>query len=82
MPHLRRAHEIRPEVVRFGYVYAVAQFDQGQKAASLKTLESIRERYPASREILQLLTGYNQQMGRAEAARKYAAELEKLGGSQ
>lgn len=81
MPHLRRAHEIRPEVIRFGYVYAVAQFDQGQKAASVKTLEGIRARYPASREILQLLAGYNQQMGRAKAAQEYAAELEKLGGS-
>jgi Tfp pilus assembly protein PilF len=81
MAHLRRAHEIRPEVIRFGYVYAVAQFDRGHKAASLKTLDGIRQRYPGSREILQLLVGYNQQMGRTKAAEQYAAELEKLGGS-
>jgi predicted CXXCH cytochrome family protein len=81
LAHLRRAHELRPEVIRFGYVYAVAQFDQGQKAASLQTLGRMRQRYPANREILQLLAGYNQQMGRAKAAQQYAAELEKLGGS-
>jgi len=81
MVHLRRAHEIRPEVIRFGYVYAVAQFDRGDKRASLKTLDAIRQRYPASREILRLLAGYNQQMGRTKAAEKYAKELQKLGGS-
>jgi Tfp pilus assembly protein PilF len=81
MGHLRSAHEIRPEVIRFGYVYAVAQFDQGQKAASLKTLGGIRQRYPANREILRLLAGYNQQMGRTKAAEKYTAELQKLGES-
>jgi Tfp pilus assembly protein PilF len=41
----------------------------------------MRQRYPASREILQLLAGYNQQMGRTKAAQEYAAELKKLGGS-
>ena len=81
MAHLRRAHEIRPEVIRFGYVYAVAQFDQGQKVASLKTLGGIRQRYPASREILQLLAGYSQQMGRTKAAEQYTAQLKKLGES-
>ena len=81
MTHLRRAYEVRPEVIRFGYVYAVAQFDQGDKAASLKTLRAIHERYPASREILQLLAGYNQQMGRNEVAEEYAAKLERLGGA-
>jgi Tfp pilus assembly protein PilF len=81
MAHLRRAHEIRPEVIRFGYVYAVAEFDSGQQAASLKTLERMLQRYPANRDILRLLAGYNQQMGRTKSAERYAAELQKLGGS-
>jgi Tfp pilus assembly protein PilF len=81
MEHLRRAYELRPEVIRFGYVYAVAQFDRGQQTASLKTLERIHRRYPASREILQLLVAYSQQMGRTKAAEKYAAELQQLGGA-
>jgi len=72
---------MRPEVIRFGYVYAVAQFDQGQKVASLKTLAGMRRRYPASREILQLLAGYSQQMGRTKAAEQYMAQLKKLGES-
>ncbi|MGB5348622.1 MAG: tetratricopeptide repeat protein, partial [Polyangiales bacterium] len=80
MTHLRQAYEIRPETIRFGYVYAVAQFDGGQREASLRTLEQMRKRYPANRDVLQLLAGYNQQMGRAKAAERYAAELQKLNG--
>jgi tetratricopeptide (TPR) repeat protein len=78
MLHLRRAFESRPETIRFGYVYAVALFDGGQREASLRTLEQMRKRYPANRDILQLLAGYNQQMGRAKAAERYATELQKL----
>ena len=76
--HLRRAYETRPETIRFGYVYAVAQFDGGRREASLRTLERMRERYPANRDVLQLLAGYNQQMGRAKAADHYATELQQL----
>ena len=82
MRHFRQAHEIRPEVIRFGYVYAIAQFDQKHQGASLKTLERMLGRYPANRDILRLLVGYNQQMGRRKAAERYASQLEKLGGSQ
>ncbi len=78
MKHLRGAYEVRPETIRFGYVYAVAQFDGGQREASLRTLEQLRKRYPANRDVLQLLAGYNQQMGRAKAAERYSAELQKL----
>jgi Tfp pilus assembly protein PilF len=78
MLHLRRAYEMRPETIRFGYVYAVAQFDGGQREASLRTLAQMHRRYPANRDVLQLLAGYNQQMGRAKAAERYATELQKL----
>jgi Tfp pilus assembly protein PilF/formate-dependent nitrite reductase cytochrome c552 subunit len=81
MVHLDRAHVLRPEVIRFGYVYAVAQFDWGQHDASLSTLERMLERYPANRDVLQLLVGYNQQMGRTKAAERYAAQLAKLSGT-
>ena len=78
MLHLRRAYEIRPETIRFGYVYAVAQFDSGEREASLRTLGQMQKRYPANRDVLQLLAGYNQQMGRAKAADRYAKELQNL----
>ena len=45
-------------------------------------LERMRERYPTNREILRLLAGYNQKLGRFKAAQRYAAELDALGGSQ
>jgi Tfp pilus assembly protein PilF len=76
--HLRRAYEVRPETIRFGYVYAVAQFDGGQRVASLRTLEQMQKRYPANRDVLQLLAGYNQQLGRTKAAKRYATELQEL----
>jgi tetratricopeptide (TPR) repeat protein len=79
--HLARAYALRPEAIRFGYVYAVAQYDSGKKEAALRTLEQMRRRYPANRDILRLLAGYSQQLGRAEDARRFAAELEKLGDS-
>lgn len=80
MTHLARAYALRPEAIRFGYVYAVAQYDSGKKEGALRTLEQMRKRYPANRDILRLLIGYNQQLGRMEAAQRYTAELEDLGG--
>jgi Tfp pilus assembly protein PilF len=77
--HVKRAYEMRPETIRFGYVYAVAQFDGGKREGALRTLEHLHERYPANRGVLELLVGYNQQMGREKAAKKYAAELDRLG---
>jgi Tfp pilus assembly protein PilF len=79
MAHLRRAYETRPETIRFGYVYAVALFDSGKRQAALSTLDEIQRRYPANREILRLLAGYNQQMGRTKAAERYGKELQMLG---
>jgi Tfp pilus assembly protein PilF len=77
--HLRAAHELRPEVIRFGYVYAVAQYDHGDRGAALRTLDAMHRRYPANREVLRLLVGYNRQMGRHATARGYAALLAELG---
>lgn len=77
--HLRRAHVMRPEVIRFGYVYAVAQYDQGHRQAALKTLEQMQRRYPANRDLLRLLVAYNRQMGRSAAAARYAGLLKSLG---
>lgn len=79
LTHLRRAHVMRPEVIRFGYVYAVAQYDQGHRRAALKTLERMQRRYPANRDVLRLLVAYNGQMGRSSAAARYARLLESLG---
>ena len=76
---MKRAYAMRPETIRFGYVYAVAQFDGGKPKGALRTLEHLHKRYPANRDVLRLLVGYNQQMGRERAAEKYATELDRLG---
>jgi predicted CXXCH cytochrome family protein len=78
MAHLRRAYELRPEVIRFGNVYAIAQYDLGRREAALGTLGKLHQRYPANREVLRLLIGYNREMGRSQAAERYAAELEQM----
>jgi tetratricopeptide (TPR) repeat protein len=80
MTHLRRAHELRPEVIRFGSVYAIGQYDLGRHEAALRTLREIHDRYPANREVLRLLVGYSRQSGRAEAAERYEQELERMEG--
>lgn len=81
MTHLKHAHSMRPETIRFGYVYAVAQFDGGKPEAALRTLDHMHKRYPANRDVLELLVGYNRRMGREKAAKKYAAELDAIGTS-
>jgi Tfp pilus assembly protein PilF len=78
LSHLRRAHQMRPEMVRFGYVYAVAQFDTGKREPALRTLEHMHKRFPANREVLQLLVSYSQELGRTAAAERYAKTLERL----
>ena len=70
---------MRPETLRFGYVYAVAQFDTGQREGALRTLDHMHKRYPANRDVLELLVAYNRQMGREKAAKRYAEELARLG---
>ena len=80
LSHLRLAYESRPEVTRFGYVYAVAQFDLGRQKHALRTLEHLHKRHPANREVLELLVAYNQRLGRPTAARRYAEALGRLGG--
>ena len=80
LAYLRRAHESRPDVTRFGYVYAVAQFDMGKQSGSLRTLEHMHRREPANREVLELLVAYSQRLGREKAAQRYAEALRQLGG--
>ncbi len=77
--HLARAYELRPESIRFGYVYAVSQFDRGRRDAALRTLDEIHARYPANLEVLMLLLNYNRQLGRKDAAARYSTELQELG---
>jgi tetratricopeptide (TPR) repeat protein len=80
LKHLQRAHVLRPESIRFGYVYAVALYDQGRRRAALRTLEEMQRRYPGNRDILRLLVAYNRQMDRTADAERYASLLEELAG--
>ncbi len=76
--HLRRAHRLRPDVVRFGYVYAIAQYDTGRPQAAIRTLEQLQRRYPANRDVLRVLVAYHRQIGHDDAAARYARLLEEL----
>jgi len=76
--HLRRAYELRPESIRFGYVYAVAQFDRGNPQAAFRALRALERRYPANVQILRLLSDYHRQRGRRALSARYAEKVEEL----
>jgi predicted CXXCH cytochrome family protein len=75
---LAAAHEQRPEVLRYGYVYAVALFDLGRKKESIAVLERMHEGAPGNEEILALLVNYLTQTQQSERAEPYAKKLREL----
>ncbi len=75
---LAAAHEQRPEVLRYGYVYAVALFDLGQKEESIAVLERMHDEAPGNDEILALLVNYLTQTQQRDRAAPYAKKLRQL----
>jgi tetratricopeptide (TPR) repeat protein len=63
LEHLRRAHELAPVSVRFGYVYAVALHDSGEKRTAIALLERLYERFDGDLELLGTLAEYHAQAG-------------------
>lgn len=73
---LRVAFEASPERPRFGYVYAVALFDLGNKPDAIRVLEGIAKNRPGDVPTLQALIAYLQQMGETTRAEAYAHQLQ------
>jgi tetratricopeptide (TPR) repeat protein len=75
---LRIAFETSPDRSRFGYVYAIALFDLGDKAKAISVLESIVTKRPGDAPVLQILVAYLQQLGEVARAEEYARKLKEL----
>jgi Tfp pilus assembly protein PilF len=75
LAELKQAAELAHNVLRFGYVHAVARHDIGERERALFELEGLHARHPSSREVLEALAFYAEEAGRREAARGWAEKL-------
>jgi Flp pilus assembly protein TadD len=78
LPLLRRATELAPDVVRYGYVYAIALNSTGSSEQSRTLLEQIHRQHPADRNVLIALIGEARSAGDLPTALSHARELAKL----
>lgn len=75
---LAQAAGLRPDLPRYGYVYAVALHATGKARQALRVLEAAHAQQRYNRDILSALVTFSQELGDAEAARHYAAQLRAL----
>jgi predicted CXXCH cytochrome family protein len=79
LAHLRRAHDLRPELPRFGFVYAVALFEQGKQRDAIAVLEKLHSRFEGELQVLDALIQYQRVVGNEARA---AELLQKMPGAQ
>jgi predicted CXXCH cytochrome family protein len=75
---LQRAAERAPESPRFVYVYAIALHSFGETPRAIEVLEACHQRHPGEPSVLQALSSMLRELGKPEAAQRYAAKLEAL----
>ena len=75
---LARAVELDPGSARFGYVYAIALHSSERAAEAIAQLERTLAAHPGDRAVLEALASFHRSAGHAQAAARYAAELEAL----
>ncbi len=75
LPELKRAYDIEPGNVRYGYVYAVALSTHGDLQESISILENVHKTHPSDRNILVALISYNLKRDNKKAATKFAEKL-------
>ncbi len=78
LPLLRRASELAPDTVRYGYVYAIALNSTGAPEQSLALLGRLHRQHPADREVLIALIAGARAAGDISAALSEARELAEL----
>ncbi len=79
---LSAAYASSPTRTQFGYVYAVALFDSGERERAIGILVDLTERRPGDVQVLQTLIGYLAQDGQTERAREYGARFGEFGTGQ
>ena len=75
---LAKAVSLSPDNARYGYVYAVALYGNGDFNRAIKTLEQLHGKHPYDADTLAALVSYNKAMGNIPAATAYAHKLVKL----
>jgi predicted CXXCH cytochrome family protein len=78
LPLLRRAADLAPDVVRYGYVYAIALNSTGLSEQSRTLLERIHRQHPADRNVLVALIEEARSAGELPTALSHARELAQL----
>ena len=75
---LEKAVNLAPNAARYAYVYGVALNSRGQAEAGISVLVASHNLHPNDREILFALATINRDMGRLDAAARWAEKLVKL----
>jgi predicted CXXCH cytochrome family protein len=78
LPLLRRAAELAPDHVRYGYVYAIALNSTGAPEQARALLERIHREHPADADVLVALVTNARSAGDIAAALMHARELAQL----
>jgi predicted CXXCH cytochrome family protein len=78
LAHLGAAYRLRPESMRYAYVFAVALHDLGDGQRAIEVLEAAHERHPNDRNLLSALVMYCGELGRDAEARAWAERLQTL----
>jgi Flp pilus assembly protein TadD len=78
LPLLKRAAELAPDNVRYGYVYAVALNSTGSPEQSRALLTQIHRQHPENRNVLAALIADERGAGDVQAALSHARELADL----
>ena len=77
---LKRAADLASDAdrARFTHDYAVALHSLGRASEAIATLERVRERAPADRDVLFALSTFHRDAGHLSEAVKYATQLQQL----
>ena len=75
LEQLQRAHELDPEHLRNGYVYALALHNAGEGASAITVLEENLAKFGGHRATLEALATISRDLGETGAARDYAERL-------
>jgi tetratricopeptide (TPR) repeat protein len=78
IPQFERAAQLRPDLPRYAYAYAVALHDAQQALRALDVLAEAQARFPADREILVALAEFSFAAGNRKAAAVWARKLVEL----
>ncbi len=75
---LEKAHELRPENPRFGYVYAVALHSNNDPTGARNVLDEVLASHAYDQETLLFAATLNRDLGNRNAARQHAQTLIEL----